>query len=359
MKVAIIGGGLSGLCCAHELERYGITPVVYERKSFIGEPINHVAAIISISHRPVYDSLKYFKKQLNIEIKPLDMVRNLVHHSPNMTTEVKGKHGYFLKNTADDDSIKGQLLSQLKNTEIRLGVPGDFKKLSKEYDYVVAAGGDYTQAQELGTWQEWFKGMVRGAVVLGNFDPGTLIMWINKDYLKNGYAYLTPFDCNRASLVLIVSDVNEREVEHYWELFLDTENIRYTIVEEFKLEHRSGYVYPLLADNVFFIGNSAGGLDPFLGFGLFNGVVTGVAAARSIATGMDYYKQVKQIIKRNNETRQFRKVFNNLTNKDYDRVVAAIGLPVVKQLLYHSPLNVAKIGAFLSKFVLKDDKLGR
>ena len=359
MKVAIIGGGFSGLCCAHELERYGVQPVIYERKSFIGEPINHVTSIISISHRPVFDSLKYFKKHLNIDIKPLGLVRNLIHHSPNMTTEVKSTHGYFLKNTADADSTKGQLLSQLKNTEIRFSVLGDFMKLSHEYDYVVVASGHYNEAQELGIWQEWFQGMVRGAVVHGDFDPEALIMWINKDYLKNGYAYLAPFSRSKASLILIAGDVNEREVDHYWELFLDTENIRYTIVEEFKLEHRAGYVYPLRVNNTFFIGNAAGALDPFLGFGHFNGAVTGVAAARSITAGMNYDKQLKQIMKRNSEMRQFRKVFNNMTNKDYDRVVAAIGLPGVKQLLYHSPVNISTIGAFLSKFVIKNDKLGR
>ncbi len=359
MKVAIIGGGLSGLCCAHELERYGIRPVIYERNPYIGEPINHVTAIINISHRPVYDSLKYFKKYLNIEIKPLGIIRNLIHHSPNVTTEIKGTHGYFLKNTADDDSTKVQLLNKLNNTEIRLSELGDYKKLSQEYDYVAVASGNYSEAQELGIWQEWFKGIVRGAVVHGDFDPEALTMWVNKDYLKNGYAYLTPFSRSKASLILIADEINEREVDHYWELFLDTENIRYTIVEEFKMEHRAGYVYPLRLDNIFFIGNSAGGLDPFLGFGHFNGAVTGVAAARSIAEGLPYDRQIKQIIKRNLEMRQFRKAFDSMTNKDYDKVVAAIGLPGIKQLLYHSPVNISKIGALFSRFIIKPEKLGR
>ncbi|NJD02179.1 MAG: dehydrogenase [Ruminiclostridium sp.] len=359
MKAAIIGGGFSGLCCAHEMERYGIQPVIFERKSFIGEPVNHVTSIISISHRPVYDALKYYKKQLNIDIKPLGLIRRLIHHSPHMTSEIKGIHGYLLKNTADADSTKIQLLSQLKSTEIRLSVLGDCKKLSNEYDYVVVATGNYAEAQELGAWQEWFKGMVRGAVVQGDFDPEALIMWINKDYLKDGYAYLAPFSRSKASLILVVSDVNEREVDHYWELFLDAENIRYTIIEEFKLEHRAGYVYPLRIGNTFFIGNSAGGLDPFLGFGHFNAAVTGVAAARSIAAGLDYNRQLKQIIKRNLEMRQFRKVFDNMPNKDYDRIITAICLPGIKQLLYHSPVNISKIGAFLSKFILQKDKLGR
>lgn len=358
MKVAIIGGGFSGLCCAHELERYGIRPVIYEQKSFIGEPMSHVTAVLSISHRPVMDSLKHFREHWNIDIKPIALIKNLIHHSPNITSAVKGTHGYLLKNTHEADSTKGQLLSQLKHSEIRLSTPGDAEKLSQEYDYVVVANGHNDISLEYGIWQEWYHGMVRGAVVHGDFDPEGLTMWLNKDYLKSGYAYMTPFNRNKASIILIVGDVNGREVDYYWDLFLNTENIRYPIVEEFKLDHRAGYAYPLRVNNIIFAGNAAGGLDPFLGFGHFNGVVTGVAAARTIAAGMDYDKQLKSIIKRNHEMRQFRKLFNNLTNEDFDRVVAAVGLPGIRHLLYYTPLNISKIGAFLSNFVLKNEKLG-
>jgi len=36
MRVAIIGAGLAGLSCAHELERYGVSPVIFEKNSYIG-----------------------------------------------------------------------------------------------------------------------------------------------------------------------------------------------------------------------------------------------------------------------------------------------------------------------------------
>ncbi len=59
MKVAIIGAGLAGLSCAHELEKYGVRPVIYEKNSYIGEQISHVSAILEIINRPIKDVVKY------------------------------------------------------------------------------------------------------------------------------------------------------------------------------------------------------------------------------------------------------------------------------------------------------------
>lgn len=37
MEVAIMGAGMSGLCCAITLERYGITPTIFEKRSRVGD----------------------------------------------------------------------------------------------------------------------------------------------------------------------------------------------------------------------------------------------------------------------------------------------------------------------------------
>jgi digeranylgeranylglycerophospholipid reductase len=62
MKVAIVGEGSAGLACAHELEKYGVRPVIYEKNSFIGEPYPHVTGLLNVTHWPIKDSIQYFKK---------------------------------------------------------------------------------------------------------------------------------------------------------------------------------------------------------------------------------------------------------------------------------------------------------
>ena len=177
-------------------------------------------------------------------------------------------------------------------------------------------------------------------------------MWLNKDYCKDGYAYLTPFSRERASLVLVVTDVEEKEVDNYWSLFLNAENIKYEIIETFKLPHNAGYVYPPALGKFIFVGNAAGGFEPFLGFGLLHGIIMGISAARTIATGKSYEKQIKSVISENIRMRYIRKTFNTLTNRGYDNIVSLIGMPGIKQVLYDSRINIVKAGAFLSRFLL-------
>lgn len=353
MKVAVIGAGLAGLYCAHELERLGVKPVLYEKNSYIGESINHVAGVLDITHRPTPDLLKFLSKSHHIDIQPLAALEVLEHHGPNVTTTIRGSFGYLFKYSKDADSLKNQIYGKLQATKLHLNEVGDYLELSEKYDYVVVANGNSGYAEEMGIWQDWVRTYVRGAIILGDFEPNKLTVWINKDYCKNGYAYMTPFDRHRASIVIITTDVNEKEIDRYWELFLYGESIKNPIVEEFTLVHKSGYAYPHQVGNVIFIGNAGGGVEPFLGFGHLNAAIMGVSAARTIAMGLSYEKQIEGIMNRNDNMRRFRMMFNKMTNRQYDILMAGIGLPGIKQLLYSTNINISKYGATASKLLLR------
>ncbi|PAB59926.1 NAD(P)/FAD-dependent oxidoreductase [Anaeromicrobium sediminis] len=345
MKVAIIGAGIAGLSCACELQKYNISYTIFERNNFIGEGIPHVAAFLNILDRTKGDALKYFERNYKIKIKELSTLNKIVHHSPNKTTLVeKANLGQIIYRGNHKNSFKMQLFNQLKNPNILLSTMGDSDKLSKEYDHVVLATGNHYGALEYGCWQTWVKTIVKGAVISGNFHMDTLIVWINKDYCKEGYAYLTPIDNKTAVLILIVTDIKEKEIDMYWTRFLETENINNKILQSFMLEHAAGYCYPRKVNNIYFAGNSAGGIDPFLGFGQLNSIIQGVMVARAIAENKSYDKLINSLTQRNLWMYEFRKKYNKMTNKDYDRLIQTIGTPGIKHTIYHTNIDIVKWG---------------
>jgi hypothetical protein len=60
-------------------------------------------------------------------------------------------------------------------------------------------------------------------------------------------------------------------------------------------------------------------------------------------------------MKRNDEFRRFRRMFNTMTNNQYNVLVASLGLPGLKQLLYSTNINLSKYGAIASKLLVKKE----
>lgn len=349
MKVAIIGAGFSGLVCAVQLEKLGIFPDIFEKNNNIAEPYKHVGAALQIVLRPIKDPLQYLNKNYDIYLQSSAFVKKIVHISPTACTIIKGNLGYFLYRGAIQDSIDNQIAGLLKS-KINFNCEIDFRNLIDEYDYVVIASGSPIEAKQLGIWQDTIKMSVKGTVVSGNFETDTFKVWINKNYCKSGYAYLAPFNSHQATLALAVNDIEIDEIDKYWNFFIKSENINYKIEECFKRIHYSGFVYPHKVRNIYFIGNAGGVLDPLLGFGVFPSVVTASEAAFAISKNpYNYETKIKNVVKLNTKLLEFRKTFNMLNNKDYDKLVQFIGFPGINSIIYNSNINAVSLGHLILK----------
>ncbi|TYQ16987.1 UNVERIFIED_CONTAM: flavin-dependent dehydrogenase [Acetivibrio alkalicellulosi] len=353
MKVAIIGGGLSGVVCALQLQRYGVMADIFERNKKVAEPYRHVGAALEIALRPIKDPLEYLNEKYNIFLKSSGLVNKVIHNGPSTSSTITGNLGYFLIRGNHPASLVNHLIKDFKG-KVYLSKEVDYKDLKKVYDLVIVASGYPTEAKDLGIWNDIIKMSVKGAVIDGNFDSDTFIVWINKDYCKSGYAYLSPFNNKEASLVLAVNDIQLDEIEKYWKKFIESEKLNYKVKESFKRVHYAGFMYPHKVDNVYFVGNASGCLDPLLGFGAFSCVVTASEAAKSIVYGTDYELAIKSVIDSNLKMLEFRKVFNKLNNKDYDLLIRSLGLPGINSLFYKwSKINVVNMGYSASKLLNK------
>lgn len=344
LRVAVVGAGISGMACALELERHGISPHVFEMRPRVGLVFSLVGATLQMFSRPRRDEFEYLRREYHISLAPLAPWRRVDMRAPNKRAVVEGKLGYFFLRGRDAGSIQNQLAAGLR-TPVFYSCRADPLALARAYDYVVVASGDIQTAQIFGSWQNMATAWVHGATVLGDFDPNALIMWLNTNFSKSIYAYLVPFNSRRASLVNIVQARTREEGDQYWQRFLEIARPPGRISLEFNMVHHVGRMYPHQVGNILFAGIAGGFLEQFLGFGLVPCLKSGVLAARAIVTGQSYEELLRPLNHELDRVAVLRELLQPVDNDTLDRLVWLLGLPGVRHLVYNTNIDVMKYGA--------------
>jgi len=349
MRVAIIGAGLAGLSCAYQLKKYGITPDIFEKRSAVGNLLEHTICTLNIFDRTLMNPIKYLKKKYKLNIVPLSPLTEITMIAPNKKTIVKGRNlGYVFKRGYEKYSLEKQI-------ESKLGLPISFNTYIKiddikdSYDRIIVATGDNSIAKDMGVWTTSYTFQVRVATVLGNFKKGSIKMWLNTGYAKNCYCYLLANNSKEACLVLALNSVSHQDLDYYWKEFLFDAEISYRITETRDTEYNTGYPDSAQVGNICFTGDSAGLMDDFLGFGAIRAIESGILAARAIAEGLDYSALVRPLQNDVKGIHEFRKALNTFDDRDFDRLVTFLGLPFVKQFIYKNPFFKAHCGIFAAK----------
>lgn len=350
MKVAIIGAGLSGLSCAIALKRNGITPVIFEKSGQIGDSPTYLVAVLRLFHNSLRSPMSFLEKNYGIELTALNPLKEIIMISPRKQITARGNLGHIFTKGPEPTSIESQLAS-IAGIPISFNTTIDINQIKNDYDYIIVASGSYEIPKALGVWNLTFQSRIRIATLTGNFKPGLMKIWLNKYYSKNGYAYQLTKNETEAELTLIVSDSTPAELDNNWNKFLACEDIKYTMTKIHDIEHHVGFAKPVQLGNIYFIGNVGGMADNFLGFGSMRSIQSGFIAAHSIIDKKDYYSLLEPIQKDINGLHEYRKMINNLTNEDYDKLLTFIGFPIMKQLLYNNALYKAKYGIFFPKLV--------
>jgi digeranylgeranylglycerophospholipid reductase len=347
VKVAIIGAGLSGLSCALECERLGVTSDVFERSNSIGwlwPSMNSWPNLFT--RRYDNDPIKYLKDNYNISIKAASEDKSYILKSPDAETRIDGKLGFSTYRGKSTESVENQLLQALRKTAVHYNSLSDYKELSQKYDYVVVASGRDFEAKELGVWQEQGRVSIMGAISLGSFEENLSVIYFDTDYAGSGYARISPFSSSEAivSLYVIGKDefnAQQLNINKYFERFLEKEKLD-------KLEHTyriikppfsTGKVTKFKVGNILLTGRAAGLTDRFLGTGGIEAIISGILAARSIIEGGDYDSLVKPLQEHIENLSTFRNKIEHFSNDDFNRLISFLGTPGIKQMAYNTDIN--------------------
>lgn len=342
MDVAILGAGMSGLSCAITLERHGINPVIYEKRSCPGDRFVNAEAMFSILNRPSGDSLDYLSEKYGIILKPIDEVNRLVIHSKNETGAVEGKIGYTNIRGRHENSFESQLAEQVKS-KINFHSTYTYEEAVENFNHVVLATGDGEYALQQKNYRCDLTCTLKGATVEGNFITDTPHVWFNYEILPKGYAWVIPYSGKEANAVIAFPDYPETQIydlDKMWNLFFDlackdlNQNLRVT--DRFEVEHYiMGICEHPKIEKTYFVGNCFGALSPGLGFGQFTSVLTGVYAAYDICGIAPYEELAKPLFENYNHSLALRRFLEKLDDESFDRIARASNLKIVDIINSH------------------------
>lgn len=359
MRVAIIGAGTSGLSCAIELEKNGISPAIFERNDFIGEYHPHVSAFLNLIGRPIApDTLGFMDKKFGIKLKPLRIFNKVTHYSPNNQAEVTGPLGYFMIRGKEGNSVKNQLHKMVKS-QVHFGSFVQPEDIEKDFDYIVVADGVKTLPERYGIWREVMSSWVKGGVFAGEFEENALKMWLDNDLTNGVYIYLAPYSKNKAVIAHVVQNIRHDQLNEYWHRFLESRDIlkKYDMLESWELPHHAGFVTTNRVGKIYFVGTAGGGVEPFLGFGQFNAIYSGVMAARSMIKGMNINLLLRDIKRKDKELITLRALLNSADNQDFDLLMTVMKAPGLRSLIYKTNIDIIKLISGALRAVMSDKKI--
>lgn len=343
-----MGAGLAGLACAHELERLGVLPVIFEKKLWPGKEDLIVESMAQLfHHHPGQDLWIYLREELGLPVHPHGVVNKMVLRSATEEATVTGHLAYTTLRGPDRRSLERQLADRLA-AAIRYGEEPDPWQLREAYDWVVIATGDHQWTKAFSRFTQHIEWTVRSAEVSGLFNPAEQQFFFNTRYAKTGYAMLSPIDERRALAGLGIPHSSPAEAEQYWERFRREESRFWEAeIHPFRVTRwEVGVVDRCVVGNVMLIGQAGGFCEPLGMLGQCPSLASGVMAARQIALGDRSLERY---------TRQFRAYYNRLwrlrrnvnawTDTEMDMMVRAVryGGP----LAVRSPLNLLGPGSLV------------
>lgn len=326
-KIAVVGAGIAGTTCAHELHKLGHEVEIFER-SAEDKPTRP---------RQMEGSVNFLQ---NVpEIEPSRRMKRARFHSLNITATLNGKIGFFYEVGGEN----GIDVKARKNIERLLPIHYSTKienkaQLQDKFKIIVAADGYHSElAKEEGLLASKTPkqiGVGVGFTIRGDFDPELIEIWLDNYYSLHGYSYVIPFSKHQASLVSasIGKTINQTT---YYERLKELAQLRKWEIQNRWVDFESWYDFSFYAkENLYVIGNAGSFTDPAFGFGLKWAIQSAKLCARSIAENTNYtYLIQTELLPEFENFQVIRKFLETAKTDEYDKLVKSFKNPLAKRLI--------------------------
>jgi flavin-dependent dehydrogenase len=356
-----MGAGLSGLVCALILEENGIFPTIFEKRSQVGDRFINGEIFLSILSKPVNDAIAYFADSYGIYLQPTSYIHNLVLYSEHQKAEIHGPLGFCNLRGRDWKSFENQLARQV-TSEIIYNSEYTYEQLTQDFTHVVMATGDAAYAYKMQNYHVDYASTLNGYNVTGDFDRYTIQVWLDNRIAPNGYGYLVPISEKEANIVVWYPKYPDHQNLNYEELLeglfrkvsIDLHQT-FDIIEHFEInDYLIGICHYPRIGNTFFTGNCFGSITPFLGFGQYISILTGIYAALDICGTHSYIKLTKPLRQNYQNSLILRQAWEQFDNPRFDLMVKLFNGYLGNRLFNTKHFDVVKLASYLARPWIKD-----
>lgn len=360
-----MGAGLSGLACAITLEKNGISPTIFEKRDTVGDRFVNGEVLLSIFTRPVEDCIASLSEEFGIHLKPTSPIQKMELFSENEKAVIEGHLGFTNIRGREQDSFEAQLQQQTESA-IHFNSEETHEQLLRNYSHVVIATGDGDYAKQTRNFREDLTVSIKGATVEGSFDRYSVMAWVDYDLAPYGYCFLIPLSEKEATISIAIPDLPENadvDINDLWDFFY--EKVRSQLKQELPITDQFQITrYPIgicgsgRIGNSFYVGNCFGTMMPFMGFGQYDSILSGIYAAYDLC-GLGKYEELMKPLRQSYENSLvLRRLMEQLSNKGLDRIIHSLQGYWGEKLFHTKSIDPLKVASYLLRPYIKLKKGG-
>jgi digeranylgeranylglycerophospholipid reductase len=345
--VLVVGGGPAGTITSLICANHGLNTVLLEKNSEIGQ---HTKTKLDAS---ADNELKKIIDEL--DLKTENEVYSSKWHPPsgNFFLLKSSSPEYFFKRGPENDSFEATTakrahdsgceillnskIERVKEVEKRIGtivVKKGNKTIQLKPKIIVAADGANSLFHKfVFKRSENRKKVGYGVTGKGFSDIDTSNVYFNAESIPGGYFYLITGKSGVSSGSIVLDSLHmKHSAKRYFETFLKENK---SLAEKLKTSTNyfggDGPIFDIdryVSKNLIFVGDAAGLIDPFFGYGMASAIISGYYAGSIINdtladNNFDLLQKYDQTIKEKFNKRLsylYQRVFESLNNDDLDMI---------------------------------------